>query len=139
MTDLYARNGFLIRHRELAEGVSELELKFPMSKNEDAIVYGLALADLALRQRGVPFVACSPTLLSLAVRTADLDEATRAAFVAAVEHVQRHVTRLFADAEIYLFNRSDKGVVETDPEGLLAAYKQGDFIGKRFLERFAAG
>jgi hypothetical protein len=137
--DLHARDGFVIRHRELGGGISELELKFPTSARQDAIVYGLALAYLALWRRGVPFVAHSPTLLTLAVRTADLDEATRAALVDAVGQVQREATRLFADAEIYLFNRSDQGVLETDPRGELAAYKRADFIGRAFLERFAAG
>ncbi len=139
MTDLYARDGFIIRHHELAEGISEVELLFPSQRRQDAIVYGLALAYLALARRRIPFVASSPTLRSLAVRTSDLGDATRAAFEDAVGLVQRDVTRLFADAEIYLSGKADKGVLETDPEGLLAAYKQGDFIGRDFLERFARG
>lgn len=139
MTDLYARNGFIVRHRELAAGVSELEVKLPMHSRQDALVSALALVYLALVRRGVPLVASSATLLSYAVRTVDLDEATRQAIAEAVALLQRDVTRLLADAEIYFFGKKDKGLLETDPDGVLTHYRQAEVIGRGFLERFAAG
>ncbi len=139
MPDIHAENGYIVVQRELGEGVSEVEMQFPMHPRPHSVVIGLALAYLALARRGIPYVASSPTLLAYAVRTADLDAATHTAFHQAIELVQREATRLFADAEIYLLGAHDKGVLDTDPDGALASYRQADVIGKRFLERFAPG
>lgn len=138
MSDLYAQNGFILRHHEIDGGISELEMKFPTADRQHALAYSLTLAYLALYRRDIPFVASNATLKSFAVRTVDLDEPTRQAFTDAVALVRRDVTRLLADAELYLLGRADKGVLETDPEGILAEYRQADFVGKRFLESFAA-
>lgn len=140
MPDLYSQNGFILRYREIDDGISELELTFPTTDRQQALAYSLALVYLALYRRELPFVASSATLKSVAVRTRDLDtEDTRQAFIDAIELVRREVTRLLADAEIYLFGNSDKGVLETDPEGSLKEYRRAEFVGKRFLERFAQG
>jgi hypothetical protein len=137
MTDLHAKNGFLLRHRPLDEQVSELEMVFPGHERRQAVAIALALTYLALRARGIPYVASDATLRSFAVRTEDLGEATRQAFAEAVARVEREMARLLADAEIYFFDHDDKGVLETDPRGQLVAYRRAEVLGKRFLERFA--
>ena len=136
MTDLYAQNGFILRHNEIDGGVSELEMKFPTADRQQALAYSLALVYLALYRRGIPFVASSATLKCFAVRTANLDDATCQAFADAIALVRRDVTRLLADAEIYLLGSPDKGLLETDPQGQLVAYRRAEIVGRRFLERF---
>lgn len=139
MTDLYAKNGFILRHQPIDEQVSLLEMHFPLRERREAAALALALAYLGLHARGIPYVASDATLRSFAVRTADLDEATRHALTEAVALVERELARLFADAEIYFYDREDKGALETDPDGALAAYRRAEVVGKRFLERFARG
>lgn len=139
MTDLYAKNGFVLRHRPLDEHVSLLEMSFPLRERRQAAALALALAYLGLHLRGIPYVASDATLRSFVVRTADLDGATRQALTETVARVERELVRLFADAEIYFYDREDKGALETDPSGALAAYRRAEVVGKRFLERFASG
>ncbi len=139
MTDLYAKNGFLLRHRPLDEQVSLLEMSFPLRERRQAAALALALAYLGLYLRGIPYVAGDATLRSFVVRTADLDGATRQALTEAVARVERELARLFADAEIYFYDREDKGALDTDPAGALAAYRRAEVVGRRFLERFVSG
>jgi hypothetical protein len=116
-----------------------LEMSFPLRERREAAALALTLSYLALHARGIPYVASDATLRSFVVRTADLDAATRQAFTEAVARVEREVARLFSDAEIYFYDREDKGALETDPQGALAAYRRAEVVGKRFLERFTRG
>lgn len=136
-SDVYARDGFVITQRELDNAVCELTFDFPAQPRHRAVVRSLALAYLALYRRGVPFVASSPTLRSFAVRREDLGAATHQALVDAVSVVRDHLALLSTNAELYFHDQPEPGRLEPDPRGLLVGHRDGELIGKVFLERFA--
>lgn len=135
--DLHAQDGFVVTLRDLDEQVCELAFDFPALPRDRALVRSLALVYLALFRRGVPFVAHSPTLRVFAVRREDLGPPTRQALLDAIALVRREITRLSACAELFFHDRPDQGPLEPDPAGVLRAYRDGELVGKRFLDSFA--
>ena len=133
-TAIYGENGVIIRYRPVADDAVEVEIDYLFINRTHALLYGLAEFYLAFtRELGIEFVLSSYTGLKAIVASKDFDERAQQTLIRAVEFVRQHDAEIIGDSRNYYFV-DQPGILETNPSGSLAAYREAPFKGKRFVE-----
>jgi hypothetical protein len=131
---IYGEDGVIIRHRAVGDAATEVEIDYLFINRTHAMLYGLAAWYLAfVRALGLEFVLSSATGLKAVLATADFDARAQQTLIRAVELVRRYDADIIGDSRTFYFV-DDPGILETNPSGSLAAYKEADFRGQYFVE-----
>jgi hypothetical protein len=133
-TAIYGENGVIIRYQPVDDDAVEVEIDYLFLNRTHALLYGLAALYLAfVRALGIEFVLSSHTGLKAVVAASDFDERAQHTLIRAVELVRRHDADIIGDSRTFYFV-DDPGVLNTNPSGSLARYKEADFRGQYFVE-----
>jgi hypothetical protein len=137
--EIYNLNGVIIRHFERTAQLTEVEVEFLWTKEEDQLVFSLAAFYLAFVDRlSIDFVFSSYTRSKVMLFTRDFDDSAKRTLIDAVVQTRDHAATLFGLAKKLFWNNPVKATVETNRSDALAPLRKTDFKGKELVEAFAA-